>query len=93
MWSLIEQIDDNPYVLAMAIILSNVGFNYILDDLSEHHKKLLNNSILRKIYLFALIYCGTQNLTISTLATVVYIIIVHFILPEIKKDKHHHRFS
>lgn len=92
MWSLIDQIDDNPYVLAMAIILSNVGFNYILDDLKDHHKKVLNNSILRKIYLFALIYCGTQNLMISTLATVIYAVIVHVILPPHKKE-HNHRFS
>jgi hypothetical protein len=91
MWSLIDKIDDNPYVLAMAIILSNVGFNYILDDLKEHHRKVLNNCILRKIYLFALIYCGTQNLMISTMATLVYTVIVHFVLPS--KNEHKHRFS
>jgi len=78
MLNLIKDVEKNPWSLALAVIVANIGVNFILDDLSEKQKKVLNNCFLRKIYMFALIYCATKNLMISLIVTLLYAMIVHW---------------
>tara|TARA_R100001163_G_C5067308_1_gene206313 strand:- start:4293 stop:4535 length:243 start_codon:yes stop_codon:yes gene_type:complete len=75
----INQIENNPWILAFAVIISNIGFNYILDDLDDRQKSVLNNKFLRKVYLFGLIYCGTKDFMISLISTIVYAMAVHWL--------------
>ena len=78
MLSLIKDIEGNPWSLALAVIIGNIGVNFILDDLTEKQKDVLNNCFLRKLYIFALIYCTTKNLMISLIVTLFYAMIVHW---------------
>ena len=72
MSTLIKQIEDNPWVMAMALVISNIGLSFIKDDLSEYQQEILNNCVLRKIYIFAMIYCGTKSFKISLVSTILY---------------------
>ena len=76
MSTLIKQIEDNPWVMAMALVISNIGLSFIKDDLSEYQQEILNNCVLRKIYIFAMIYCGTKSFKISLVSTILYSIAV-----------------
>lgn len=78
MFNLIKDLEDNPWSLALAVIVANIGVNFILDDLSEKQKKVLNNCFLRKIYMFALIYCTTKNIMISIIVTLLYAMLIHW---------------
>ena len=77
--NIVSKVEDSSWVLAIAIIIGNLGMSYILDDLNEKKKDVLNNCFLRKVYLFALIYCGTKDLIVSLTATLFYAMIVHMI--------------
>lgn len=77
--TLVSDFESNRWFLAIAILVSNLGINYLTEDLKEQHKKILNNCYLRKIYMFALIFCGTKSLMISLIATFIYSVIVHWI--------------
>lgn len=73
----INKIEHNPWILAAAVILSNIGMEYIKEDLSDRQKNVLNTCSLRKLYLFALIYTTTENIVISLTATLIFAILVH----------------
>ena len=73
-----DELERNPWFLAFAVIMSNIGVNYILEDLDERQKNFLNNCVMRKFFLFALVYCGTKNLMISVIATLIYSAVVHW---------------
>lgn len=75
----IKQFEENPWIMALAVVVSNLGINFIKDDLSKKQQDFLNNYVLRKIYIFALIYCGTKNIIISLICTLLYSIIVHWL--------------
>lgn len=74
-----DQIEKNPWILALAIIVSNIGAKFIYDDLSDKQQEILNSCFLRKIYIFTLVFAGTQNLMISVISTLLYALIIHWL--------------
>lgn len=75
----LKSIEEHPLPMVLALLLSNVGFNFIADDFSDKHKELLNTCFLRKLYLFALIYCGTRNIMVSLVVTLMYALIINWV--------------
>jgi hypothetical protein len=77
--TIIQNIEQHPLPLVFAVFLSNMGYHFIADDLSDKHREMLNTCYLRKLYLFALIYCGTRNIMVSLVATLLYALIINWI--------------
>ena len=75
----INILQNSPWFRALAIISANIGASFLMDDISEEKKIFLNNCILRKVYLFALLYCGTKDFMISLTMTLLYSLIVHWL--------------
>jgi hypothetical protein len=70
-------LEKNKWLLALMIIISNVGSGYLKDDieLQEANYKL-NCFWVRKIVIFALVFCGTNDLRISLAATITYALLL-----------------
>lgn len=76
---LIKSFEENPWIMALSVIIANIGVQFIQDDLTKNQRDILNNCILRKVYIFALTYCGTKNIMISLIVTLIYSLIISMI--------------
>ena len=74
----IEGIEKNPWILAIMVVIGNIGFKYLEEDLNEHKCEWLKCNFMRKFVLFALIFCATKNLLVSAISTILYAIFIEF---------------
>jgi len=77
--SLLKQLEKSGWFMAIMIILGNLGMRYIDEDLTKKQCNYLNCQVMRKVVLAALIFCGTKNIFISIIATLVYMIVIKII--------------
>lgn len=74
-----DKVDDNPWFMAIMVILANVGLQHISHDLDEKKHEILNNIYMRRFIMFSLIFCATKSFRISIASTMLYSIIIKII--------------
>lgn len=67
-----DRMDDNPWFMAMMVILGNIGLHYIADDFDHHKREFFRNVYVRRLILFSIIFCATKNFRVSLIATICY---------------------
>jgi len=77
--NLCKIVENNKWLLALMIIIGNIGSAYLKDDIEiqEAHYHL-NCFWIRKFVIFALVFCGTNDLKISLIATIFYTMLLYF---------------
>ena len=78
---------DNKYLLGIAMILINIGARFIVEDLSQEQRDLVNNHITRKIIVFLVFYIATKDLIASLTLTLIYILFMSDLLNELIKKE------
>lgn len=77
---------DNKYLLGIAMILINLGARFIVEDLSQEQKNLINNHITRKVIVFLVFYIATKDFIASLTLTIIYILFMSDLIKELKKE-------
>ena len=73
-----EFLQDNKWMMALMVIISNIGSSYLKNDVEIHEAKYhLNCFWFRKLVMFALIYCATSDVKISLYGTLLYVLILY----------------
>ena len=57
----LDDLDNNKLLAGISIVMLNIGSRYIVLDLSENTKQLLQLSIIRRLTLFCIFYLGTRS--------------------------------
>tara|TARA_Y100001958_G_scaffold140768_1_gene115654 strand:- start:3928 stop:4206 length:279 start_codon:yes stop_codon:yes gene_type:complete len=78
---------DNKYLLGVMMILINIGARFIVEDLSQEQRDLVNNHITRKIIVFLVFYIATKDLIASLTLTLIYILFMSDLLNELIKKE------
>ena len=58
------------------MILLNVGSKYVSMELSERHESILGHPLIRRLFIFAVVFTATRDLWISILLTAAFIVLV-----------------
>ena len=73
----------SPYFNGSIMLLMNIGGKYLAMDLPKNLDSLfVNYAFLRYIVLFSIFFMATRNIKISLLLTLLYFIIIKFIINE-----------
>ena len=78
-------LNSSKYFAGIMMLLLNIGGKYISMELSDTHEKLLNNKLIRRIFIFVLIFIATRDVKVSLILTAVFIILVSGIFNEESK--------
>lgn len=78
---------DNKYLLGIAMILINLGARFIVEDLSQEQKNLINNHITRKVIVFLVFYIATKDFIASLTLTIIYILFMSDLIKELFKKE------
>ena len=73
----------SPYFNGSIMLLMNIGGKYLAMDLPKNLDSLfINYAFLRYIVLFSIFFMATRNIKIALLLTLLYFIIIKFIINE-----------
>mgnify|MGYP003981296933 FL=1 len=71
-----EGIFDNKYLIGIVMVIINFGARFIVNELNEEQKKLINSKYLRRIIIFLVIFMATRDIVISLVLTVIVILVI-----------------
>ena len=79
--SIINSINQNKFVIAISLILLNVGSKYINLNLTSGQEKLLK-SISGEILIFAICFMASRDIIVSLIVTSIFSLLQRFFLNE-----------
>lgn len=80
-------VNENKYFIGFAVILLNIGARFIIDELDDDLRSMVNDKIVRRFFIFCSFFLATRDIVISITLTVVFIIIINEFLGKEKEVK------
>jgi hypothetical protein len=75
-------VNSNPYFIGLMMLLLNLGGRFLALEISKDQEKFLSHPIVRRFFLFAVLFVGTRNLVIAAGLTVIVIILLGYLFNE-----------
>jgi hypothetical protein len=75
-------VNSNPYFIGLMMLLLNLGGRFLALEISKEQEKFLSHPIVRRFFLFAVLFVGTRNLIIAAGLTVIVIIMLGYLFNE-----------
>ena len=87
-----DALNENKYFFGIVMIMLNIGARFIIDELSDEHRKLINNQMVRRVFIFCAFFMSTKDVCKALILTIIFVILLNEVfseeLDEIdKKDK------
>tara|TARA_Y100001970_G_C13793846_1_gene631597 strand:- start:53 stop:421 length:369 start_codon:yes stop_codon:yes gene_type:complete len=73
----VASLNENKYFIGIMMILLNLGARFIIDELGDDIRTVISDKIIRKIFIFCVIFIGTRDIFISLVLTIIFIIIIN----------------
>ena len=73
---MLENINDNKYFIGFMMILVNIGSRFIIGELSESQKNLINDKLLRRLFIFGVFFMATRDIISSLVLTIMFVLLV-----------------
>ena len=67
---------DNKYLIGIIMVIINLGARFIVNELNEEQKNIINSKYLRRILIFLVIFMATRDLVITIILSIVVILFV-----------------
>ena len=58
-------LNENKYFIGIMMIFVNIGSRFIISELSDEQKKLINNKLLRRFFIFGVFFMATIDIFVS----------------------------
>ena len=65
---------DNKYLIGIIMVIINLGARFIVNELNDSQKNIINSKYTRRILIFLVIFMATRDLGISILLTFAVVI-------------------
>ena len=75
-------VNSNPYFIGLMMLLLNLGGRFLALEISKDQEKFLSHPVVRRFFLFAVLFVGTRNLIIAAGLTVIVIILLGYLFNE-----------
>ena len=69
-------INENKYFIGLMMILVNIGSRFIIGELSDTQKKLINDKNLRRLFIFGVFFMATRDIVSSLILTIMFVLLV-----------------
>jgi|TARA_B110000971_G_scaffold170191_1_gene174873 hypothetical protein len=83
-------INENKYIIGLTMIMLNIGARFIIDELDDDLRKIISNTIVRRVVIFCSFFMATKDLFTATVLTIIFVIMINEVfakeLDELKDD-------
>ena len=80
--SIITSLNGSKYFAGIMMILLNIGGKQISKEISFIHEKIMNNRIIRRLFIFVAVFIATKDIKISLIVTALFVLIITGFLHE-----------
>jgi hypothetical protein len=70
-------INENKYIIGLTMIMLNIGARFIIDELDDDLRKLISNTIVRRVVIFCSFFMATKDLFTAIVLTIVFVILIN----------------
>ena len=67
---------DNKYLIGIIMVIINLGARFIVNELNEDQRNMINSKYLRRSLIFLVIFMATRDIVISIILTVVVVLFI-----------------
>lgn len=78
--STLHNINNNPILLGVLLLLMNIGSKYIMLDLPDSIDILFKSVFSRALVVFAILFISTRDIVVSTLITLMFYLIMKYLI-------------
>ena len=70
-------INENKYMIGITMIMLNIGARFIIDELDDDLRKLISNTIVRRVVIFCSFFMATKDLFTASVLTIIFVILIN----------------
>ena len=70
-------INENKYIIGITMIMLNIGARFIIDELDDDLRKLISNTIVRRVVIFCSFFMATKDLFTAIVLTIIFVILIN----------------
>jgi hypothetical protein len=79
---LMSAVNTNPYFIGLMMLLLNLGGRFLALEITKEQEKFLSQPIVRRFFLFAVLFVATRNFVIAAGLAIIVIIILGYLFNE-----------
>ena len=79
---LMASVNSNPYFIGLMMLLLNLGGRFLALEISKEQEKFLSQPIVRRFFLFAVLFVATRNVVIAAGLAVIVILLLGYLFNE-----------
>ena len=83
-------INENKYIIGLTMIMLNIGARFIIDELDDDLRKIISNTIVRRVVIFCSFFMATKDLFTAIVLTIIFVILINEVfakeLEELEED-------
>jgi hypothetical protein len=69
-------LNENKYFIGIMMIAVNLGSRFIITELSDSQKKMINNQNLRRLFIFGVFFMATRDIVTSLFLTIMFVLLI-----------------
>ena len=78
--TVVDDINQNKYFIGFMMIILTIGGRFIIGELSPSQKKLIDNKVLRRLFIFCSFFMATRDIRMALIITLVFIFVFSHLL-------------
>ena len=75
-------INENKYMIGITMIMLNIGARFIIDELDDDLRKMISNTIVRRVFIFCSFFMATKDLFTAIVLTIIFVILINEVFAE-----------
>lgn len=79
---LVASVNSNPYFIGLMMLLLNLGGRFLALEISKDQEKFLSQPIVRRFFLFAVLFVATRNVIIAAGLAILVILFLGYLFNE-----------
>lgn len=83
----LDQMSENKIFIGLIMVLVNIGARFIIEELGEEHKKIIQNTYFRKFVVFCSVFMATRDIGVALIVTLIFAVIINEILGKEEDSK------
>jgi hypothetical protein len=80
--ALMATVNTNPYFIGLMMLLLNLGGRFLALEISKEQEKFLSQPLVRRFFLFAVLFVATRNVIIAGGLAVIVILLLGYLFNE-----------
>ena len=76
----INNMNENKLFIGLMVITVTIGGRFIIDEFSESQKKMINNKLVRRAFVFCVFFMATRDIVTSFILTIIFALVMSSVI-------------